>query len=85
LPDLRARVAYVLAHLATANGERMVWATHEELAILAHGRREALTGEVLPELRGHGLIAYKRHRRGIRVLDRVGLLALATGADAHVR
>ncbi len=85
LPDLRARVAYVLAHLATANGERMVWATHEELAILAHGRREALTGEVLPDLRGCGLIAYERHRRGIRVLDRAGLLALAAGGAAHVR
>jgi len=31
LPDARARVAYILAHLATANRERMVWLTHEEL------------------------------------------------------
>ncbi len=85
LPDVRARVAYILAHLAAANGERTVWATHEELAVWAHGHREALTGEVLPDLRGRGLIAYERHRRGIRVLDHAGLLALATGGDAHVR
>jgi len=84
-PDMRARVAYVLAHLATANGERTVWATHEELAVWAHGRREAISGCVLPELRERGLIAYERHRRGIRVLDRAGLLALMTGADTHVR
>jgi len=84
LPDMHARVAYVLAHLATANGERTVWATHEELAAWAHGRREALTGEVLPDLRGRGLIAYERHRRGIRVLDRTGLLALAADTSAHV-
>ncbi len=85
LSDARARVAYVLAHLTTASGERTVWATHEELAAWAHGRREALTGEVLPDLRGRGLIAYERHRRGIRVLDRAGLLALATGGCDHVR
>jgi len=85
LPDARARVAYVLAHLTAINGERTVWATHEELAAWAHGRREALTGEVLPDLRGRGLIAYERYQRGIRVLDRAGLLALATGGDAHVR
>ena len=85
LPDARARVAYVLAHLATANGERMVWATHEELAIWAHARRAALTGEVLPDLREQGLIAYERHRRGIRVLDRAELLALATMPCVHVR
>ncbi len=84
-PDMRARVAFVLAHLATANGERTVWATHEELAVWAHGRREAISGCVLPELRERGLIAYERHRRGIRVLDRAGLLALAAGGGGHVR
>jgi len=85
LPDARARVAYVLAHLAMVNDERTVWATHEELATWAHGRREALTREVLPDLREHGLIAYERHRRGIRVLNREGLLALAADGGAHVR
>jgi CRP-like cAMP-binding protein len=77
-PDLRGRVAYVLAHLAAVNGERTVWVTHEELALWAHGRREAISGYVLPELRERGLIAYERHRRGIRVRDRAGLLALST-------
>lgn len=77
LPDVRARAAYILACLAMANGDRIVWTTHEELAAWAHGRREALTEEVLPDLRARGLIAYERHRRGIRVLDHAGLLALA--------
>jgi len=77
LPDVRARVAYVLAHLATATGERIVWATHEELATLTRTNREAVTRCVLPDLRGRGLIAYEGHRRGIRVLDCEGLLALA--------
>jgi CRP-like cAMP-binding protein len=85
LPDARARLAYVLAHLATANGERTVWATHEELATWAHARRASLTADVLPDLRGRGLIAYARHRRGIHVLDRAGLLALVIGDCAHVR
>ncbi len=85
LPDACARVAYVLAHLALANGERMVWTTHEELAVLAHGRREAITRCVLPDLQGRGLIAYERHRRGIYVRNPTELLALAEGADAHVR
>ncbi|MDQ2829308.1 MAG: Crp/Fnr family transcriptional regulator [Chloroflexota bacterium] len=85
LPDARARVAYVLAHLVRDNGERTVWTTHEELATWARGRREAVTGEVLPDLRERGLIAYERHRRSIRVLDRAGLLALATDGRAHVR
>jgi CRP-like cAMP-binding protein len=85
LPDARARVAYVLAHLATASGERTVWATHEELAIWAHVRRASLTGDMLPDLQGRGLIAYARHRRGILVLDHAGLLALATAPCAHVR
>jgi len=85
LPDARARVAYVLAHLATANGERMVWATHEELATWVHARRASLTADVLPDLQGRGLIAYARHQRGIRVRDRTGLLALATTPYAHVR
>jgi len=85
LPDARARVAYVLARLAAVNGERTVWATHEELAAWAHSRREAISGYVLPELRERGLIAYERHRRGIRVRDRAGLLALAVGSGAHVR
>jgi len=85
LPNARARVAYVLAHLASASGERTVWVTHEELAVWARGRREALTTEVLPELRGRGLIAYERHRRGIHVLDRVGLLTLAASGEAFVR
>jgi len=84
-PSARARVAYVLAHLATANGERMVWATHEELAIWVHARRASLTTDVLPDLQGRGLIAYTRHQRGIRVRDRTGLLALATTPYAHVR
>ncbi len=82
---MRARVAYILARLTTASGERTVWATHEELAVWAHGRREAMSGCVLPELRERGLIAYERHRRGIRVLDHAGLLALAAGGGAHVR
>jgi CRP/FNR family cyclic AMP-dependent transcriptional regulator len=85
LPDARARVAYVLARLVRDSGERTVWATHEELAAWAHGRRETLTGEVLPDLRGRGLIAYERHRRGIRVLDCTGLLSLAMDTDVHVR
>jgi len=85
LPDAPARVAYVLAHLATASGERMVWATQEELAAWADCRREALSTEVLPDLRGQGLIAYERRRRGIRVLDRAGLLALEPRPEAHVR
>ena len=76
LPDARARVAYVLAHLATANGERMVWLTHEELASLVGVGREAITRYVLPDLRGRGLIAYEGHRRGIHVLDSTQLVAL---------
>jgi len=76
LPDARARVAYILAHLATANRERMVWLTHEELAPLAGIGREAITRYVLPDLRKQGLIAYGGHRRGIRVLDGAQLLAL---------
>jgi len=76
LPDACARVAYVLAHLATANGERMVWLTHEELAPLAGVGREAITRYALPDLRGRGLIAYGGHRRGIRVLDSAQLLTL---------
>lgn len=85
LSDARARVAYVLAHLATANGERMVWATHEELATWVHARRASLTADVLPNLQGRGLISYARHRRGIRVLDRAALLALAVGDCVLVR
>jgi len=76
LPDARARVAYILAHLATANGERMVWLTHEELASLVGVGREALTRYVLPDLRGCGLIAYEGHRRGIHVLNSAQLVAL---------
>ena len=76
LPDARARVAYVLAHLATVSSERMVWLTHEELASLVGVGREAITRYVLPDLRGCGLIAYEGHRRGIRVLDSAQLLAL---------
>ncbi len=85
LPDARARVAYVLAHLAAANRERTVWATQEELASWAGCRREALSAEVLPDLRERGLIAYGRRRRGIHVLDRAGLLALGPSPIAHVR
>ncbi len=77
LPDASARVAYVLAHLAMANRERMVWLTHEELAPLAGVGREAITRYVLPDLREQGLIAYGGHRRGIRVLNSAQLLALA--------
>ena len=76
LPDARARLAYTLAHLATANRERMVWLTHEELAPLVGVGREVITRYALPDLRGRGLIAYGRHRRGIRVLDSAQLLAL---------
>ncbi len=76
LPDARARVAYVLAHLATANGERMVWLTHEELASLVGVGREAITRSVLPDLRERGLIAYGGHRRGIHVVDSARLVAL---------
>jgi len=76
LPDARARVAYILAHLATANRERMVWLTHEELAPLTGVGREAITRYVLPDLRKQGLIAYGGHRRGIRVLNSAQLLAL---------
>ncbi len=76
LPDARARVAYILAHLATANRERMVWLTHEELVPLAGVGREAITRYVLPDLRKQGLIAYGGHRRGIRVLNSAQLLAL---------
>jgi len=78
LPDARARVAYVLVHLAMANSERTVWVTREELATLAGVSREAMTRCVLPDLRGCGLIAYEEHQRGIRVRDRAGLLALPT-------
>ncbi len=85
LPDARARVAYVLAHLASANRERTVWATQEELASWAGCRREALSAEVLPDLRGQGLITYERRRRGIHVLDRAGLLALEPRPEARVR
>jgi len=76
LPDARARVAYVLAHLATVNGERMVWLTHEELASLVGVGREAITRYVLPDLRERGLIAYDGHRRGIHVVDSARLVAL---------
>ncbi len=76
LPDARARLAYTLAHLATANRERMVWLTHEELAPLVGVGREVITRYALPDLRGRGLIAYGRHRRGIRVLDSAQLLTL---------
>ena len=76
LPDARARIAYVLAHLATINGERMVWLTHEELASLVGVGREAITRYVLPDLRGRGLIAYEGHRRGIHVVDSARLVAL---------
>ncbi len=76
LPDARARLAYALAHLATTNKERMVWLTHEELAPLVGVGREAITRYALPDLRERGLIAYGRHRRGIRVLDSTHLLAL---------
>jgi CRP/FNR family cyclic AMP-dependent transcriptional regulator len=76
LSAARARVAYVLAHLATANGERMVWLTHEELASLVGVGREAITRYVLPDLRGRGLIAYEGHRRGIHVVDSAQLVAL---------
>ncbi len=85
LPDAPARAAYVLAHLATANRERTVWATQEELASWAGCRRETLSAEVLPDLRGQGLITYEPRRRGIRVLDRAGLLALEPRPGAHVR
>jgi len=85
LADARARVAYVLAHLATANAERVMWATHEELATWARARRASLTADVLPDLQGRGLIAYRRHQRGIRVCDHAGLLALAMTPGAHVR
>jgi len=78
LPDMRARVAYVLARLATVNGERTVWATQEELATLAGVSREAITRCALPDLRGRGLIAYEGRHRGIHVLNSVGLLALST-------
>ncbi len=76
LPDARARLAYALAHLATANRERMVWLTHEELAPLVGVGRETITRYALPDLRGRGLIAYGGHRRGIHVLDSAQLLAL---------
>jgi len=69
-------VAYILAPLATANRERMVWLTHEELAPLTGVGREAITRYVLPDLRKQGLIAYGGHRRGIRVLNSAQLLAL---------
>ena len=85
LPDAHARVAYVLAHLTTANRERMVWATQEELAAWAGCRRATVTQDVLPELQKRDLIAYERHQRGIHVLDRAGLLALALGTNAQVR
>ncbi len=85
LPDAGARVAYVLAHLALANSERMVWATQEELATWTHARRASLTADVLPDLQRRGLIAYARHKRGIRVRDRAELLASATTPHAHVR
>jgi len=84
LPDARARVAYVLVHLAMANRERIVWLTHEELVPLAGVGREAITRYVLPDLRGRSLIAYGGHRRGIRVLDSAQLLAFGLPNTPHV-
>jgi len=55
-----------------------VWATREELAMLAGVSREAITWCVLPDLRGHGLFAYEEHQRGVCIRDHAGLLALPT-------
>lgn len=79
LPDVQARVACALAHLAVTNAEQMVWLTQEEVATLARASRGEVTRRVLPELRDRGLIAYERHRRGIHVLDHAGLLAFSLG------
>jgi len=78
LLDARARVAYVLVHLAAINGGRTVWATREELAALARVSREDVTRRLLPHLLQRGLIAYEQHHRGIRVLDSTRLLSLST-------
>ena len=65
--DALTRLWDELQRLAESDPERMVWATHGELAQRIGASREAVT-RLLPKLEQQGLIAYGRHRRGIKVL-----------------
>ncbi|HEX8918288.1 MAG TPA: Crp/Fnr family transcriptional regulator [Chloroflexota bacterium] len=79
LYDLRSRLAHTVAQLALRNGP-FVRMKHEELASLVGARQEEVT-RTLRYFREQGLIEYKPHQRGFRVID---ILPLAHfGADSR--
>ena len=66
--DVSTRLGHLLAELAEADPEHMVWETHGALARRLGMRRENVTRR-LKALKARGLIDYQPHRRGIKVLD----------------
>jgi CRP-like cAMP-binding protein len=72
---MRRRLARMLARRAAANRYQFVHETHGELAAFIGARQDEVTKE-LARLRKLGLISYKRHKHGIRVLDLARLSAL---------
>jgi len=66
--EIKTRLARTLIRLALSSEERIVLATHAELAAIIGTRQEEVT-KVLSHFRASGLVASAPHRRGLRVLD----------------
>src|SRR6266516_2535582 len=66
--EIKTRLARTLVRLALSSEERLVSATHAELAAMIGTRQEEVT-KLLCYFRALGLVASAPHRRGLRVLD----------------
>ena len=66
--EIKTRLARTLVRLALSSEERLVSATHAELAAMIGTRQEEVT-KLLRHFRALGLVASAPHRRGLRVLD----------------
>lgn len=75
LGTIPSRLARVLARNASADAERMVLLTHQELADMIGTRPDEVT-KTLRTFRERGLVAYQRRQHGIYVCDLEALAAL---------
>ena len=66
--EIKTRLARTLVRLALSSEERIVSATHAELAVMIGTRQEEVT-KLLCHFRALGLVASAPYRRGLRVLD----------------
>lgn len=70
--DALEHLELVLSELALENQDDMVWATHAEIARRMGVHREDVT-KLLKVLKGRGAIDFEPHRRGIKLVDILGL------------